>query len=70
MDSATSTTSAVRSRANRNLTEGNTQLTLHNESVETIKAVLRTVADLLEIFRLGGDPERLRTIANTIEAQS
>jgi hypothetical protein len=52
------------------LTEGNTQLTLHNESVETIKAVLRTVADLLEIFRLGGDPERLRTIANTIEAQS
>lgn len=51
------------------MTEGNTQITLHDESLDLVTTTLETVADVLEIFRLGGDPDRLRTVANTIEAQ-
>jgi hypothetical protein len=44
------------------MTEGNTQLTLHDESVDDIIAVLRA-------NHVIPSQDRLDTIANTIEAQ-
>lgn len=51
------------------MTEGNTTITLHDESLDTIVGGLRTVANFQEMLRLSDNAQRLRTIADTIATQ-
>lgn len=51
------------------MTEGNTQLTLHNESIERLTGWLTMFAQVSRAMRMHEQAEKMETIRNTIYAQ-
>lgn len=51
------------------MTEGNTQLTLHNESIDFLTSTLTKFAQVARAMRQHDEAEKMETIRNTIQAQ-
>lgn len=52
------------------MTEGNTQITLHNESIEFLTSTLTKFAQVARAMRLHEEADRMEVIRNTIQAQA